>query len=165
MKILTVYSSMTGNTKKIAEAIALRLDGETTLCDIDNAPDPQAFDMIVLGFWLMAGKPDPRSMDYLKRIGNKKLFLFATHGAAAGSDHARNAMNFAESAVSSADILGTFSCQGEVSPGFLQKARAKNPPPAWIGDAPHAAGHPNDADIQRLNRVLETRLPETIIRP
>jgi flavodoxin len=161
MKILIVYSSMTGNTKKLAAAIDARLDGDKTLCPVGEAPDPRGFDVIALGFWLMAGKPDPASLDYLKRIENQKLFLFATHGAAAGSDHAEKAMALAKSAAGSAQILGTFSCQGEVSPAFLEKARAKTPPPVWIEDAPGAAGHPDDVDLQHLIKVLDTRLTES----
>jgi flavodoxin len=162
MKILTVYSSTTGNTQKIAEAIDARLSGDKTLCSIDEAPDPRDFDLIILGFWLMAGRPDPKSLDYMKRIKENKLFLVATHGAAAGSEHARNAMALAESTAEAAQILGTFSCQGEVSPGFLEKARDKDPQPVWIGDAPNAVGHPNDSDIQRLNDVLDAELPEAV---
>ena len=165
MKTLIVYSSLTSNTKTLAEAIDKKLNGEKTFCSIDEAPESKEYDLIFLGFWLMAGKPDPRSTDYLKRIGNKKLFLFATHGAAAGSEHARSAMALAESTANSAQILGTFSCQGEVSPALLEKARAKNPQPVWIGDAPDAAGHPNNADIQRLNDVLTATLPgDTVVK-
>ena len=162
MKTLTVYSSMTGNTRKIAEAIDDRLNGDKTLCDIDEVPDLRDFDLIFLGFWLMAGKPDPRSLGFLKRITGQRLFLFATHGAAVDSDHVRSAMALAQSAAGSARIIGTFSCQGEVSPRFLEKARAKDPQPVWIGDADSAVGHPNDTDIQRLNAVLDANLPEAV---
>jgi flavodoxin len=47
MKTLIVYSSMTGNTKKLAEAIASRLGGEKALCPIDEAPEPQGYELIV----------------------------------------------------------------------------------------------------------------------
>ena len=162
MKILTAYSSITGNTKKIAEAINSRLSDDKTLCTIEEAPDPGNFDLIFLGFWLMAGKPDPRSLDFLKRITNQKLFLFATHGAAIDSDHARSAMDLAISTADSAQVIGTFSCQGEVSPSFLDKARAKDPQPVWIEDAADAVGRPNSSDIRRLNEVLDAKLPEVV---
>ncbi len=162
MKILTAYSSITGNTKKIAEAINSRLSDDKTLCTIEEAPDPRNFDLIFLGFWLMAGKPDPSALDFLKRITNQKLFLFATHGAAIDSDHARSAMALAISMADSAQVIGTFSCQGEVSPSFLDKARARDPQPVWIEDATGAVGHPNNLDIRRLSEVLDTKLPEVV---
>ena len=114
--------------------------------------------MVALGFWLQAGKPDPESAEYLARIGNAKLFLFATHGAAADSEHALNAMAQARSLAPSAQIVGTFNCPGEVNSAFLEKVSKKDSPPPWIGDAPAAVGHPDNTDIERLKEAIETRL-------
>ena len=160
MKTLIVYAGQTGNTRKLAEAINTLLGGEKTFCHIDDAPKPDGFDLIALGFWLQGGKPDPKSCGYLARIGRAKLFLFATHGAAADSDHARKAMAHAGSLAPSAQLLGTFNCPGEVNPAFLEKARQKDPPPPWIEDAPDAEGHPDPSDISRLTRVVQERLSE-----
>jgi flavodoxin len=160
MKTLIVYSSQTGNTKKMAEAANHAIGGEKTLCPVDKAPDPAGFDLVVLGFWLIAGKPDPKSSDYLAGVGDANLFLFATHGAAADSDHAAKAMAHAKSLVPSARIAGTFSCPGEVNPAVLEKALKKDPPPPWIGDAPSAAGHPDSTDIARLTEAIKAALPE-----
>jgi flavodoxin len=162
MKTLIVYSSQTGNTKKMAEAVNDVIGGEKTLCPVGEAPDPAGFDLVVLGFWLMAGKPDPKSSDYLAKIGDANLFLFATHGAAAESAHAAGAMEDAKSLAPSARVAGTFSCSGEVNPTFLEKALKKDPPPPWIGDAPAAAGHPDSADIARLTDAIKAVLPEFV---
>jgi len=159
MKTLIVYSSQTGNTQKMAEAVNGLISGEKTLCPVDKAPDPAGFDLVVLGFWLMGGKPDPKSSNYLAKVGDANLFLFATHGAAAGSAHAIKAMAHAKSLAPSAQIAGTFSCPGEVSPTFLEKALKKDPPPPWIGDAPAAAGHPDSTDIAHLAEAVKAALP------
>lgn len=155
MKTLSVYSSQTGNTRKLAEAVNDLLDGEKTLCPISEAPDPAGYDLVALGFWLQAGQPDPRSSEYLAKVGTSKLFLFATHGAAADSAHALNAMEQAKALAASAQIAATFNCPGQVNPAFLQKAGRKDPPPPWIADAPAAEGHPDDADIERLKAALK----------
>ncbi len=118
------------------------------------------FDLVALGFWLMAGKPDPQSSDYLAGVGGANLFLFATHGAAADSVHAVKAMEHAKSLAPSARIAGTFSCPGEVNPTVLEKALKKDPPPPWIGDAPAAVGHPDSTDIVRLTDTIKTALSE-----
>jgi flavodoxin I len=136
--------------------------GEKTICHVSEAPDPGGFDLVVLGFWLMAGKPDPQSSDFLAAVGPTKLFLMATHGAAADSAHARKAMEHARSLAASAQIAGTFNCQGEVSPAFLEKAAQKDPQPPWIGDAPAAAGHPDHSDIDRLAQALKSSLPQFV---
>jgi flavodoxin I len=161
-RTLIVYSSHSGNTKKLAETVNGLIGEEKTLCSINDAPEPDGFDMVALGFWLMAGKPDPTSAEYLKKIRDSKLFLFSTHGAAAGSEHALKAMEFAKSMVPSAQIVGTFECQGEVNPEFLEKASKKNPAPPWIKDAPDAIGHPDDSDLAALIETLRASLPEFI---
>lgn len=163
MKTLIVFSSKTGNTQKLAEAVNNRICGEKTICSVGEAPDPAGFDLVVLGFWLMAGKPDPKSSEFLGKVGNTRLFLMATHGAAADSAHALKAMEHARSIAASAQIAGTFNCQGEVSPAFLEKAAQKDPQPPWIGDAPAAAGHPDNADINRLAVALQAALPEFVV--
>lgn len=154
MKSLVVYSSQTGNTRKLADAVFEALPDEKALYPIDEAPDPSGYGFIAVGFWFMAGKPDPKSSEYLGRIGEKPLFLFATHGAGAGSDHAIHGMASAKSIASDSDIRGTYSCQGEVSPNILEKASKKPEPPVWLADAPDAVGHPNDADIEVLKHQI-----------
>lgn len=156
MKSLVVYSSQTGNTRKLAQAAFDRLSGEKEIHAVESAPVPDGFDLVVVGFWLKGGKPDPKSADYLAKIGNRDLFLVATHGAAADSDHALKAMDYARSLAQSARILGTFNCPGEVDPAHLEKARSKEPPPVWIKQAPGAAGRPNAADLHALQDALKT---------
>ena len=162
MKTLIVYSSQTGNTKKLADALAQMIAGEKTLRPISEAPDPAGYDLVALGFWLQAGKPDPKAAEYLAGIGDKKIFLFATHGAAADSAHARNAMEIAKSLAPSARIAGTFNCPGEVNSAHMEKVRKKDPPPPWIDDAPAAVGHPDSGDIKRLAEEIRACLPGLI---
>ena len=154
MKALVVYSSQSGNTKKLAQAVYESLPGSIEIHAVAEAPDPAGYDFIALGFWLQGGKPDIKSAEYLAKIGKKSLFLFATHGAAPGSDHALRAMEHAKSLAAEAHILGTYSCQGEVNPKVLEKARSKPEPPGWIADAPNASGHPDEADIGVLQRQI-----------
>ena len=128
MKSLIVYSSQTGNTRKLAEAVRNALPGETAMVPVDSAPSPEGYDLVAVGFWLQAGKPDPKAAAYLQYLSNTPLFLFATHGAASDS--------------------------GEVNPKGLEKIRAKTPPPPWIGDAEAAVGHPDAQDLARLQEVI-----------
>ena len=121
MKTLVVYSSQSGNTRKLADAVFDFIDAEKEIYPVDEAPDPNGYDSVAVGFWLKAGKPDPLSLEFLSKIKAQQLFLFATHGAATGSAHAEGAMSHARSLVSEAKVLGTFSCQGEVNPEVLER--------------------------------------------
>ncbi|MCK5163303.1 MAG: flavodoxin family protein [Desulfobacula sp.] len=155
MKTLIVYSSQSENTKKLADTIYEGMEGETDIFPVDEAPSSQGYDLTAVGFWLMAGKPDPKTSEYLAKTGKgDRLFLFATHGAAAGSDHVKNATNHAISLTNEADIAGIFTCQGEVNPKVLEKVKQKPEPPVWIADADQAVGHPNEDDFSALKQVI-----------
>ncbi|MDM8549865.1 flavodoxin family protein [Desulfobacterales bacterium HSG2] len=154
MKSLVVYSSQTGNTKKLADAVFETLTGEKEIYPISDAPDHEGYDFVAVGFWLKAGKPDPKSSEYLEKIGEKSLFLFATHGAGKKSAHAENAMNHAKNLAPKAKIVGMYNCQGEVAPKILEKLGAKPEPPVWLADAPAATGHPDESDIDELRRIV-----------
>lgn len=155
MKTLVVYSSQSGNTRKLANAVFDFINAEKEIYPVAEAPDPSGYDSVAVGFWLKAGKPDPLSLEFLSKIKAQPLFLFATHGAATGSAHAEGAMSYARSVVPEAKVLGTFSCQGEVNPEVLERVSKKPEPPVWLKDAPNAEGHPNRNDMQELNNVLE----------
>ena len=60
MKILVAYSTKTGNTKKVAEAIAQALPG-AELHDVTTAPAPDAYDFVAMGFWVDKGGPNRAS--------------------------------------------------------------------------------------------------------
>lgn len=156
MKNLVVYSSKSGNTRKMAEAVYAYLGGDKEIVAVAEAPDPAGYSFVAVGFWLKAGQPDPESQAYLARLKEgQAVYLFASHGAAAGSAHAENAMKKAKELAAGTHILATFSCPGEVDAEFLQIAARKNPLPAWFADAPAAKGHPDANDLQRVVRMLE----------
>ncbi|WP_457554189.1 flavodoxin family protein [Desulfobacula sp.] len=155
MKSLIVYSSQSANTKKLADAIYDSLEGEKDIFPVDEAPTPQGYDLTFVGFWLMAGNPDPKSSEYLAKLGKEdRLFLFATHGAKAGSDHVKNAVAHATGLTDGSEIAGVFTCQGQVNPKVLGKVKQKPEPPVWIGDADDAVGHPNEEDLSALKKMI-----------
>ncbi len=153
MKTLVVYSSQGGNTQKLAEEIFKQLPEDKDVSAVANGPNPSGYDVVCVGFWLKAGQPDPAAQEYLKKCSGK-VFLFATHGAAAGSDHATMAMNKAEECTDSATVIGRFSCQGEVAAKVIETASNKDPQPPWIADAPAAKGHPNGNDFMDVSEAL-----------
>ncbi|OQX20119.1 MAG: flavodoxin family protein [Desulfobulbaceae bacterium A2] len=155
MKQLVVFSSTGGNTKKLAEAAFKHLQGEAEIHPVNQAPDPKGYDLVVVGFWFKGGQPDPASQEYLKRCaGARSLFLFASHGAAADSEHARYGMNAARELAAGAQIIGSFSCPGQVPAKVQETAAGKVPQPAWLKDAPAAAGHPDAEDLHQLLEAM-----------
>ena len=155
MKALIVYSSQSGNTRKLAQSIYESLSMEKNMLPIEEALKPGEDEVLFLGFWLQGGKPDPKTAEYLAKVGKARLFLFATHGAAGNSKHAQDALAHAKSLAPSASFIGQFSCQGEVNPKVLEKVSKKSPPPPWIQDADGAVGHPDAQDESDLRAAIE----------
>lgn len=154
MKALVTYASQTNNTRKLAEAVA---DSLAVACDLKPMAEIDGvaeYDFIAVGFWFKGGQPDPVSQEFLGKLAGKKVFLFASHGAAPGSQHVISGMTKAGQLAVGTDIIGQFSCQGEVDPRFLEMAAAKNPPPPWLADAPLATGHPDGRDIAQLQAMV-----------
>jgi len=154
MKHLVVYSSPGGNTKKLAEELFRQLPDEKDIKQIMEAPDPSGYDVVCVGFWFKGGQPDADSQKYLKKCSGKKVFLFATHGAATESDLVKLGMNKARELAGGKNVVGAFSCQGEVPASALENAANKDPQPPWLKDAPAAKGHPNSDDFIKLNDAL-----------
>ena len=156
MNYLVVYSSKSGNTKKLAEAIYDFLPPGKELRPIAEAPDgPSDYNFVAVGFWVKDGQPDPATVEYLKKFNEgHQLFLFATHGGARKNEDVDQAMEKAKKLAHKARIVAQFSCQGEVAPEILEKARSQEPPPAWLASAEAASGHPNQSDIDELLHLL-----------
>ncbi|WP_019554075.1 flavodoxin family protein [Propionispira raffinosivorans] len=169
-KWLLVYSSVTGNTKQVGEAMFEILPDGSKLQPLNGAVvDFAAYDVIIVGYWLTRGGPDPKTMEFLPKLKGKKVILFATHGALPGSEHAVTSLARAAYLLGEGcSILGTFTCQGKINPALLARRveTAENDPHApneenrkrWM----EAAKHPHEQDfalardfIKKMQRKLD----------
>ena len=86
MKALIIYSSKTGNTKKVAYGIYdnLKDSYDLSIKDMDEINDMamlDEYDTLLVGFWIDRGTAHPKAKKFVKQIKNKKIALFATLGA------------------------------------------------------------------------------------
>lgn len=126
MKSLILYSSLTGNTKKIASSIYDAIQGEKEIKNIselvDNSINYENYDVIFLGYWVDKGLCDKNSKLVLENIHNKKIALFGTMGASTKGSYGASIMEKIESIVSKDnEILGSFICQGKIAEGLKAK--------------------------------------------
>ena len=122
-KWCVIYSSLTGNTKLVAEAMAEEVGAD--LFSVEKAPeDLSSYEAVALGYWLRRGAPDPKMLALLPWIEGKDVVFFQTHGTDPGSEHAVTAFARAGYALG-ADcyIAGTFSCQGKLNPKIVEKRK------------------------------------------
>ena len=150
MKALVVYSSRTGNTRKIAEAIAAVLPG-CEIHPVESAPAPEGYDLVAVGYWVDKGMPDAQAKAYLETVRDANVALFGTLGAWPDSDHARDCI---------AQVLGTYLCQGKVDPkivAMMQKMASDVHPmtPERKARLEEAAKHPDEADCLRAQEAFK----------
>jgi len=75
MKTIVLYTSKTGSTKRYAEALAARLNCEAMPAKTVNPDTLKAYDAVVYGGWIFAGKIS--GLSRVLRAGNAKLTVFA----------------------------------------------------------------------------------------
>jgi flavodoxin len=161
MKILVTYSSLTGNTKKVAKAINEIMPEGTDLAPVESAPAPDNYDLIALGFWVNRETADNLAQGYMEKISGKKVALFATLGAYPDSEHALKSMENASALLTPRnEVIGSFICQGKIDPALTERLKKLGP------DHPHgmtperlqrhedAARHPNEEDFANAKRVF-----------
>lgn len=158
MKTIVLYSSRTGNTKRVAEAIAAALPQGTPCLDLTK-PLPEnlaGYDCVFLGFWVDKGTADEASRKVLQQLHNKNVALFATLGADPKSDHARKSLEKAAGLVSEGvNVPSCFICQGKVDPKLIEAMYKMFPAGSLHGRNPEsearhkaASTHPDAKDLQ-----------------
>jgi flavodoxin len=124
MKVLVGYQSVSGNTKKVAEAIYSEIEGEKEIRNIKEIVSLNGYDLVFLGFPVHAYGPDKKARRFLETHTNgKNIVLFITHAAPEGWHELPEWLGRFEEAAVGANIMGRFDCQGELAKGvkFLMK--------------------------------------------
>ena len=81
MKLLIMYSSRTGNTRRLAEGIATYLpEFEVSLLPVEEADALPEADAYLVGYWADRGHADEKSQALIGRLAGKKVGLFGTLG-------------------------------------------------------------------------------------
>lgn len=143
MKAVVIYYSLTGNTRKVAEAVATELGAE--LKRVEDEVNLQDYDLVCIGTpvycFSSAGKVR-QFLQNLPRLDNKKVAAFCTMAALGG----RRTINFIRRAVEGkgAAFLGGFSCPGATSP-FL-----------FFGPKLWARSHPGEQDLDRCRHFARS---------
>ncbi len=168
MKTLVVYSSLTGNTKKVAQALAAVMP-ECILVSVEEAPaSVEEYDLVAVGYWVDRGMPDSKTRAWLENVKDTKLAFFGTLGAWPDSDHAKECIAQGEKlALEPArgnTVFGSWLCQGKIDPKVLEvmaKMAGNVHPmtPERKARIEEAAKHPDENDCRRaqdfIRKILE----------
>ncbi|ADU66739.1 flavodoxin family protein [Desulfurispirillum indicum] len=167
MKALVAYSSRTGNTRMIADAIAPVLPGDVETVSVECAPQTLDHDFVAIGFWVDKGVPDEQAQEFMKRLRGTVVGLFGTLGAWPDSDHARECMESAVRMMEENDnrVICRFMCQGKVDPKVVE-AMARYAPerhpmtPERKARLEEAAKHPDETDTMNAAKVFSAAVKE-----
>lgn len=104
MKCIIIYCSKTGNTEKVAKAIARGLNGNVDMVRLDLSPegllndfsssftlDLSPYELVFLGGWVMVMRVHPFLYAYINRckgLEGKNVVGFLTGGAGFSREHA-----------------------------------------------------------------------------
>lgn len=158
-----IYSSRTGNTKKLAEAIYNVLPQNS--CDyygkVDKIED-ELSEVLYIGFWTEKGDADLQTIEFLKQLKNKKIFLFGTAGYGESEKYFKNIVdNVKKNIDSSNTIIGTFMCQGKMPLSVLERYKRMKEQKSFmfnidnlIANFDKALSHPNENDIKKLEKTI-----------
>ena len=157
-----MFSSLTGNTKMLANAIGEALPNEN--CDYfgpckDKEP---VSEMLYIGFWTDKGNADQIALELLKSLRNKRIFLFGTAGFGVDEGYFQKILkNIRGSIDSSNTIVGEYMCQGKMPQSVRDRyVKMKEQPDhkpnldMLIENFDHALSHPDEADLEKLREKV-----------
>ena len=172
MKILVVYAGReSGNTARVARAIAEKLGPECALFPVAQAPDPAGFDFVILGWGVYRGWPGGEMIAFMKRCRKKEIGLFMTLGAWPDSPAAAACLGRAEGLMPDCKVLAKFVCQGAYTPDYLAHLKSLPPtsPHGWTPERAarimEAMKHPDAQDLLDAGEVFRAAVEKLRDRP
>lgn len=152
-----VFSSVTGNTKLLAEHIKAQL-GEVSHFGAVSDESLES-DIIFVGFWTTKFSCGADIKSYLEKLNNKKVFLFGTAGYNSTPEYYNSILDEVKKSVNDTnEIVGTFMCQGKVSDN-KQKALKDMDLAKYEGmkaNLDDAGSHPDKADITAVMEAVSS---------
>ena len=110
-----IFSSLTGNTKILAETIRAVLPAED--CDYFGAPETAELysEMLYVGFWTDKGNADSAALGLLSKLRGKEIFLFGTAGFGGSAAYFQKILDHVKQSVDPSNtVVGEYMCQGKM---------------------------------------------------
>lgn len=129
MKIQIIYSSRSGCTRKLAEAIFEGIEAEKkTIHDVADGVPVLDGDIILFGYWAMMGAPDEQMQRVMASAKGKAVGVFCTLGYYSESSYARRVLDAGLNLVKNDNtIIGSYVSNGAVSDEQIAKQRQGGP--------------------------------------
>ncbi len=120
MKCAVVYSSLTGNTYKIARAIYDGVECIDKFINVDDVDYNEIlnYDTIIFCYWNRRNTANPDAMKFLTSIKEKNIFAVGTLGSYPDSKHGLKMKENVREAIKKTgnNFIGEYICQGRIDP-------------------------------------------------
>jgi flavodoxin len=151
------YFSQTGNTRKVADAIAGALPGEVPVTDLEHAALDGA-DVVFVGMPVVRfGAPDEARAFLREHCRGRRVALFVTHAAGEDTPELQPWLQTCRDAADGCEVVGFFHCQGQLAAPVMQFMLASDMPDlvrfAQMADV--ADGQPDAARLDAARRFAE----------
>ena len=121
---------------------------------------------IALGFWTDIGNADPATLELLKSLKNKKIFLFGTAGFGGSEAYFQQVLGKVKESVDESNtVMGEFMCQGKMPQSVRDRyVKMKEKPDhapnldELIQNFDRALSHPDNEDLDRLEEIIRRDL-------
>ncbi len=164
MKVLITYSSKTGNTEKVCRYVYEKLKEKVDIAleTVKETKDVEAYDLIVVGFWVDKGTANREAKKFIEKIKDKKIAFLATLGAAPDGDHGKKVIKNANTLVNAtSEYLGISLARGKVDPKLTKNIKFL-PLPSKIKDQMYESSinsrEPNQKELDQAVAFVEQAL-------
>lgn len=167
MNTLVTYMTVTGNTKKVAEAIYGEIEGRKEIKPIEQVKDLEGYDLIFVGFPVMRFGPPDKIKTFLEsNAKGKKVALFVTHAMWTKLEPLKGILMKCREAASCANVVGFFDCQGELSEPVAQSLlTSENPDMQKFGEMRSMTmGHPDAKDLENARAFTRDIMGKVMVR-
>jgi len=158
MKVLVGYMSLSGNTKKIAEAIYDTIETEKDLKPINEIQTLDDYDFSFIGFPIhQSGPPDKVAKFIGKKAKGRKIALFVTHASPPNAPFLEPLLSKCREVVDPSDLVGFYNCQGVLAQQVADMLLSMDDPKLQqFGKMRHLTeGHPDDSEVETARKFAK----------
>ena len=151
MKTLVTYLSLTGNTKKIAEAIYETISEEKEIKPLAEVKDLDDYNFVFIGFPVHQSGPPAKAKKFIEsKAKGRKIALFVTHASPPGAPFLEPILVKCKVIADGSDLVGFFNCQGVLAQQVADMLlKMKDPKFQEFGKMRHTTvGHPNAEEVE-----------------
>ena len=165
MNIAIYYSSITGNTKKLAMYIKEQLGEGASIYATQSATELVPADLYIIAFWCRRSSLDDHSIILLEKLKNKRIIAVGTIGGDAYGAYGQRVINNVTNMINVHNqALGVYVCQGSIDlKRSERRLRLPDSNPHHIDMEKYqkhvrTQGHPDSEDLLRIWNHIKSSL-------